>query len=62
MEIAAMFFWEAAGIAEPDHPCCWYDPATRRCRNYDYRPEACRDFEPGTEECGEARARHRIDP
>ena len=32
-------------------PCLWYDPATRRCRHYEYRPADCREFEPGEKEC-----------
>jgi hypothetical protein len=42
-------------------PCIWFDRATRRCRHYDYRPEVCRDYEPGAEDCRLARARHWID-
>src|SRR5579859_2534251 len=25
-------------------PCFWFDAETRRCRNYEYRPLACREF------------------
>ena len=25
-------------------PCVWYDTASARCKHYDYRPQACRDF------------------
>lgn len=42
-------------------PCLWYDPATRRCRHYEYRPLACREFEVGSEDCLDARRRAGID-
>ena len=32
-------------------PCAWLDQESRRCRYYDFRPEACRSFEPGSEPC-----------
>ena len=32
-------------------PCFWHDPDTKRCRNYEWRPETCREFEPGSEDC-----------
>jgi len=32
-------------------PCSWLDPATKLCRNYDHRPDICRDFELGGEDC-----------
>lgn len=28
---------------EDEGPCMWFDTETRRCRNYDFRPEACRE-------------------
>lgn len=43
-------------------PCFWYDAAARRCKHHDARPQICRDFGPGSEECGEAREREGIDP
>lgn len=33
------------------HDCGRLDPATSLCRNYEDRPEACRDFEAGSEVC-----------
>ncbi len=27
-----------------EHLCCFFDPATRLCKNYRYRPEQCRTF------------------
>jgi uncharacterized protein len=38
-------------------PCLWYDAETGRCRHYDYRPRACREFAVGGEECRDARRR-----
>lgn len=38
-----------------DAPCCWYDTATKRCRHYEHRPRACRDFEPGNPHCNDMR-------
>ena len=34
-------------------PCCWFDPATKLCRHYDYRPDACARFVPGNPFCQE---------
>ncbi len=42
-------------------PCLWYDQETRRCRNYDYRPLACREFDVGGEDCLDARRRAGLD-
>ena len=32
-------------------PCLWYDPATRRCLHYEWRPTPCRAFEAGGDDC-----------
>lgn len=32
-------------------PCLWYDEVARRCSYYRWRPVACRDFEPGGDDC-----------
>ena len=32
-------------------PCCWLDPKTKLCVHYDIRPDICREFEPGGEDC-----------
>jgi uncharacterized protein len=34
-----------------DCPCLWFDLESGRCRHYEYRPEVCREFEVGGEEC-----------
>jgi Fe-S-cluster containining protein len=44
-----------------DYPCLWLDRETGRCRHYEYRPEVCRDFEPGSEECRKFRSRFGLD-
>jgi Fe-S-cluster containining protein len=41
--------WVAAG--EPEVPCPWLDLATRRCIHYEDRPNVCREYERGQEEC-----------
>ena len=38
-------------------PCLWYDQETRRCKHYEYRPLACREFEVGGDDCHDARRR-----
>ena len=47
----------AAGEPLSGTPCLWYDPATRRCRHYEHRPLACREFPVGEEDCRDARRR-----
>lgn len=32
-------------------PCVWLNPETRRCKHYDLRPQACRDFEINSDLC-----------
>ena len=32
-------------------PCCWLDVENRRCRFYEHRPQICRDYELGSEDC-----------
>lgn len=36
---------------EPQERCLWFDPATRRCRHYAWRPQVCRDYELGGDAC-----------
>lgn len=38
-------------------PCLWFDADRRTCKHYDYRPEVCRDYEPGCQSCLDHRAR-----
>jgi Fe-S-cluster containining protein len=38
-------------------PCFWFEPKTARCRHYEYRPLACREFEIGDVDCLDARRR-----
>jgi Fe-S-cluster containining protein len=37
-------------------PCCWFDQSSRQCGWYEYRPEVCRVFERGSEDCVLVRA------
>jgi Fe-S-cluster containining protein len=32
-------------------PCVWYDQQTKRCIHHEFRPDICRDFEVGGEDC-----------
>jgi uncharacterized protein len=50
----------ARGAPSFGTPCLWFDADTGRCRNYDYRPRACREFERGGVDCHDARRRARI--
>jgi Fe-S-cluster containining protein len=38
-------------------PCIWLDSDTKQCRNYEHRPQVCRDFERGCDSCVELRLR-----
>ena len=42
-----------------DGPCCWFDMETRQCRHHQYRPNVCRDFETGSQQCHEWRRHYR---
>lgn len=46
----------------PGGPCCWLDLATKTCRHYDERPQACRSFEPGDWACQEDRVANNLPP
>lgn len=43
----------AAGLDRNGYeaPCLWLNRETFRCRHHDYRPQVCREFEPGGEDC-----------
>jgi Fe-S-cluster containining protein len=51
----------ASGRPDYGTPCTWYDAETGRCRHYDYRPRACREFAVGGVDCLDARRRAGID-
>jgi uncharacterized protein len=36
---------------EPQERCLWFDPVTRQCRHYAWRPQVCRDYELGGDAC-----------
>ncbi len=44
---------------EPQDRCLWFDPITRRCRHYEWRPQVCRDYELGGRACLDRREQHR---
>lgn len=60
-ELAAYYrdLWAGEGLdrVEAHMECLWFDAENRRCRNYDHRPTACRDFEIGEEACIKHRER-----
>lgn len=37
-------------------PCAWFNPVSRSCLYYEYRPDICREFELGNPSCLEFRA------
>lgn len=41
--------WEVHG--QDFIPCGFLDMVTRQCRHYEHRPEICRDFELGGDDC-----------
>src|SRR5947209_6211903 len=59
--LAALLAAEAArkAVGDPSFgsPCLWFDAASRRCRHYDFRPRACREFALGGVDCRDARRR-----
>ena len=48
---------KVAGGPSFGSPCLWLDRASGRCRNYDHRPRACREFAVGGVDCVDARRR-----
>src|SRR6185312_7954870 len=47
----------ASGAPSYGTPCTWFDASKGRCRHYEYRPRACREFEVGAQDCRDARRR-----
>jgi Fe-S-cluster containining protein len=47
----------ASGRPLSGTPCVWFEAETGRCRHYEYRPLACREFELGGQDCQDARRR-----
>ncbi|WP_437224462.1 YkgJ family cysteine cluster protein [Planctomicrobium sp. SH661] len=43
--------WEVRFQVITDRPCLWFDEETLRCRHYDIRPSACREFELNSPSC-----------
>ncbi|WP_237729262.1 YkgJ family cysteine cluster protein [Schlesneria paludicola] len=36
---------------EPQAACLWFDPQSRSCQHYSFRPQVCRDYELGGRSC-----------
>lgn len=43
---------------EPQERCIWFNPETRKCRHYEWRPQVCRDYELGGDACLALRKPH----
>ena len=51
-ELAAYYrYAHTTRVNRDGMPCIWLDEQTRRCGHYDHRPQACREFEVGSEDC-----------
>ncbi len=46
---------------EFDRPCVWLDLQTMRCKHYEHRPQACRDYAIGSVDCFRARIERGVD-
>ena len=44
------------------NPCIWFDEQTRKCIHHADRPNVCREFVIGEEDCLEIRARWLVNP
>jgi Fe-S-cluster containining protein len=44
-------------LVVPESACCWFDADSLRCRHYDIRPDACRDFAINSPSCHASRAK-----
>lgn len=42
--------WEVR-LHLPEQPCLWFDSESARCRHYELRPDACREFEINSPSC-----------
>ena len=47
--------WERSPERWEVKECVWFDRSTGLCRHYDYRPDACREFQVGQAACRSAR-------
>lgn len=41
---------------DPDGPCIWFDVSLKRCKHHEHKPDVCRDFLVGGEDCLNLRA------
>lgn len=51
--------WEVRFLL-PERPCSWFDENSGRCRHYELRPEACRDFAINSPSCLACREKFEI--
>jgi Fe-S-cluster containining protein len=57
--LETMKVYRAPKSGELDKACVWLDPKTRLCQNHLHRPQVCRDFEIGCQECLDWREHYR---
>ena len=50
-----------AAVPYPPGPCLWFDVTTRKCRHHEHRPNVCREFPIGEEDCLAYRVRWGVD-
>lgn len=43
--------YQPPAAGELDQACIWLDPTTRLCSHHTHRPQVCRDFEIGCDQC-----------
>lgn len=55
-------YLDSCRYADEDWPCLWLDRATGLCRNYEHRPDTCREYEVGGEPCLQLRREHGLPP
>ncbi|QDT12755.1 hypothetical protein K239x_47670 [Planctomycetes bacterium K23_9] len=46
-----MASYDEPSDGELDDVCCWYDASLQRCKHHQHRPNVCRDFEIGSQDC-----------
>ena len=53
--------YKEAGSHDRYPECLWYDHESRKCRNYEWRPSICREFEVGSDGCLSWREQFQVD-
>ncbi|NNE00887.1 MAG: hypothetical protein HKN47_26530 [Pirellulaceae bacterium] len=49
--LAVMENYASPVEGELDGICCWYDQQNRTCKHHAHRPNVCRDFQVGGDDC-----------